>query len=118
MVARIPIDDTAFDVLDDEKAWMLGLLWSDGSLMPVGRDSYRLGISSIDRMVPEALASILNSSHKIGTINCPPSQSTLYLIQINLVFEPLAKRLLDLGFVLDQADGDPDDSGAAQGVFK
>jgi len=107
MPARIPIDETAFDVLDDRKAWMLGLLWSDGSLMPRGRDRHILKLSSKDRIIPETLASILNSSHKIGTINCPPPQSTSYRIQICLTFSPLAHRLFDLGFACYKDDRRP-----------
>lgn len=106
MGVRIPIDETAFDVLDDKKAWILGLLWSDGSLMPLGRDRYMLKLSSIDRIVPETLASILNSSHKIGTINCPP-WSTCYRIQIGIVFNPLAKHLIDLGYARYKDDRTP-----------
>jgi len=106
LVARIPIDETAFDVLDDEKAWMLGLLWSDGSLMPLGRDSHELQITSKDRIVPETLASISNSSHKIGTVNRPPPRFTLYRIRIGSTGH-LAHRLFDLGFAHYKDDRGP-----------
>lgn len=62
---RIPIDETAFDVLDDEKAWMLGFLWADGCFLPLP-NGYHLGLTSIDLAPVATLKDLLVSQHKIS----------------------------------------------------
>jgi hypothetical protein len=66
---RNPIDESAFDVIDPEKAYLLGFLWADGSLMKVPRyTDYRLFLGSIDVEILERLRRVMKVDTKFHRV--------------------------------------------------
>ena len=56
------IDEHAFDILDAQKAWMLGMLWADGSLsLPQRNTGHYIIVASIDQWIPQMFKTILKS---------------------------------------------------------
>jgi len=65
---KLTLDETAFDILDEERAAMLGLLMADGTLtLSYGYPS--LSLKLIDREPLTRLQAILKTSHKIGEVH-------------------------------------------------
>ena len=61
---RCEIDESAYDHLDETKAYTLGWLWADGWLTERGR-YWQLGIEVTDRSAVELIRKTLRSTHKI-----------------------------------------------------
>lgn len=84
---RNPIDETAFDELDSEKAYILGFLWADGSLLKRPRyKDYRLFLGSIDQDVLKRFRAILKSDvnfHEVKRTHLGPRWHNFFRFDVN-----------------------------------
>jgi hypothetical protein len=89
---RCAIDEHAFDNIDAQKAWMLGYLWADGSLLwPRRYAGHMLVVASVDQWIPEMFKTVLKSDgaiHEVQRGHLSPNQHNLFR------FSPAALRYL------------------------
>lgn len=66
---RCAIDEHAFDNLDPQKAWMLGYLWADGSLLwPLHYAGHTIVVASVDQWIPQMFKDVLKSDGAIHEV--------------------------------------------------
>lgn len=88
LVKEITFDHTRFDVLDEDAAWLLGLIWSDGCLR--GRN---VSISSIDRDLLEVAQRIMGMTNGLYQRSNPAAWS------LQFTSRHLSNRLREYGLV-------------------